>query len=420
MFLKRYHRAMQALSALTPRPNRLLSRAIATVDSHLHQPGTNDFRQRVYELLTLAKTPLSESDMARVEECLTSAMAGDFVALGNHHLFMRFLEDQERLEWQFIDTALSGLADFQGGWMHRHRHLSQLAERITQFSQNNAQKEPLQFGLDDVYSHIQERQSLATEREGLELFQRACTDWQAQILASCWNTRIPTDLCYDPERTIIGGWNEKGIVWKEIVRGLKPIWRSFFGDAITVPCADKNGELSLVEFDPRGFPFLQWARNHLSIIGSEHIGERGVPRTLDRQDELFYCLVNQFWSPKVIHSGPGRTIVSNKPLRKIQVGRDILFIAHESSGSCAMLRIHSLQTGSMITLEVKNIEKEEESPDNIIFHLRQRDSFSGTIRQEWKEDAQWRFGRSFPALKSVSLRELGELWQKVSREAKRK
>jgi len=62
-------------------------------------------------------------------------------------------------------------------------------------------------------------------------------------------------------------------------------------------------------------------------------------------NDLFYCVTHKFGDEKVIHSGPGRSVTTNQPLRKFSIDGDTIFVAHESTGSCAQYTIHSLQTG---------------------------------------------------------------------------
>lgn len=71
---------------------------------------------------------------------------------------------------------------------------------------------------------------------------------------------------------------------------------AFFGDQITVPCADEKGQLHLVEFDPNGFSYFGYMpRNSISIIPSKNIGARHVVPNRDRlKPEIFYCYVNNY------------------------------------------------------------------------------------------------------------------------------
>jgi hypothetical protein len=99
---------------------------------------------------------------------------------------------------------------------------------------------------------------------------------------------------------------------------------------------------------------------YISVIPAKNIGDRHVVKNMNPLGpEIFYCFVNNYWSPKIIHSGPGRTVVSNKPIREFKIDGDIIFVAHASSGSCASYKIHSLQTGWYVEIERKNVEKEE-------------------------------------------------------------
>lgn len=87
-------------------------------------------------------------------------------------------------------------------------------------------------------------------------------------------------------------------------------------------------------------------RNHISVIPAKNIGDRHVVKNMDPLGpDIFYCFINNHGSPKIIHSGPGRTVVSNQPIKEFGIDGDIIFVAHESSGSCASYKIHSLQTG---------------------------------------------------------------------------
>lgn len=71
---------------------------------------------------------------------------------------------------------------------------------------------------------------------------------------------------------------------------------AFFADNITVPCADKKGELNLVEFDPHGFfRFGTMPEKYISVIPAKNIGDRHVVKNMNPLDpELFYCFVHNY------------------------------------------------------------------------------------------------------------------------------
>jgi hypothetical protein len=50
--------------------------------------------------------------------------------------------------------------------------------------------------------------------------------------------------------------------------------------------------------------------------------------------------------------------------------------------------------------------------------LRQRDAFDGTLYLPSKEPIKWEFGKKWLAKKSVSLRELVQVWHKAAKRAK--
>lgn len=68
-------------------------------------------------------------------------------------------------------------------------------------------------------------------------------------------------------------------------------------------------------------------------------------------------------------------------------------------------------------IENKNIEKQEETPDDIIFTLRHRDAFDGTIHLPEEQPVKWQLGKKWWAKKTVSLKEFAELWKKTAKEA---
>lgn len=110
--------------------------------------------------------------------------------------------------------------------------------------------------------------------------------------------------------------------------------------------------------------------------------------------------------------------MSNQPIRKFHIDGDVIFVTHESSGSCASYKIHSLQTGAWVDIENKNIEKQEETSDDIVFTLRHRDAFDGTIHLPEKQPAKWQLGKKWWAKKTVSLKEFAKIWEEAANQAK--
>ena len=61
-----------------------------------------------------------------------------------------------------------------------------------------------------------------------------------------------------------------------------------------MPCADKKGELNLIEFDPHGFfRFGIMPEKYISVIPAKSIGDRHVVKNMDPLGpEIFYCFVD--------------------------------------------------------------------------------------------------------------------------------
>jgi hypothetical protein len=410
------------LSSFSANPDSLLARGISQTARALNYTEIDALRQRALDVLRRKKqTPLSTVELQIIQDCLTSQSGGEALALVNNHLFRDFLDAQAQRESTFLDTTLTNLWAFENGGQNRHSALAKTAQAIFAFAESEKGKEPDQMTPQGIWNYVQLRQSQAVHSQNKRLFAEACTWGNSQPLYTCENTKIPTTLRFDREHQLIGWWSEDGkIIGKTVIAGLHPVGPAFYGDEITVPCADAKGQLNLLEFDPHGdFAFGNMPRNHISVIPSKNIGDRHVVKNMDPLGtEIFYCFVNDYWSPKIIHSGPGGTVVSNKPIREFKIDGDIIFVAHASSESCASYKVHSLQTGWYVEIERKNIDKEEETADGIVFTLRQGDAFDGTLHLPGKEPVKWEFGKKWWTKKTVSLKELAQIWRETAQKAK--
>ncbi|MBP7773987.1 hypothetical protein KA071_02760 [Candidatus Gracilibacteria bacterium] len=410
------------LSSHSPNPDRLLAHGISRTARALKYPEIDTLRQRALAVLRRKEhTPLSAEELQIIQDCLMSQPGGEALALVNHRLFCDFDYEKILRERHFLDQTLSGLSEFEHGGQNRHSGLAKTAQAISAFSQSEKGKEPRQITPQEIWNYVQLRQSQAVHSQNKRLFAEACVGDKTQALYTCENTKIPTTLRFDSKHQIIGGWSEDGkIIGKTVIAGLHPVAPAFYGDEITVPCADAKGELNLLEFDPHGFfTFGNIPRGHISVIPSKNIGKRAVVRNMNPLDpELFYCFVHNYGSPKIIHSGPGGTVVSNQPIREFNIDGDIIFVAHASSESCASYKIHSLQTGGYVEIERKNIDKEEETKDDIVFTLREGDAFDGTLHLPGKESVKWEFGKKWWTKKTISLRELAQIWRETAQKAK--
>jgi hypothetical protein len=322
-----------------------------------------------------------------------------------------------------LNFTLGRLWEFEQGGQSRHRHLEETGDILTTFAQHERNQEPKQLTAQELWNYIQLRQLQAVQSQNKKHFAEACLGGKTNTLYVCQNTETPTQLRYDPEHQIIGWWDDNNkIVGNTVIGWLHPVAPAFFGDEITVPCADKKGELNLVEFNPHGFfHFGNMPRNSISVIPAKNIWHRNVVKNINPHGpELFYCFVNDHWSPKVIHSGPGRTVISNKPIREFRIKNDVVFLAHESSGSCASYRLHSLQTGWYVEVDSRNIESQEQKDNDIIFTFRENQRLNWTLYLPWKEPIEWELGKKWWKKKSISLSELTEIWHEAARKAKEK
>ncbi len=409
------------LSSYSQNPDVLLARSISQIALSLKHPNVNTLRKRILDVLQLrGQSPLSAQELDIILDCLTSQQWDNALILINHRLFCDFDYEKMLRERHFLDKTLWELSRFEQGGQYRHTELRKTGETLSDFAQSEKGKEPDQITIQWIANYVELRQAQAVNAQNRKLFAEACQWGETEVLYTCQNTKIPTGLHYDPEHKLIGWWNEAGkIIDRTVLSGLHPVAPAFFGDEITVHCADENGQLHLVEYNPNGLYYFGYMPiNSISVIPSKNIGDRHViPNRDSLKPEIFYCYVNNYWSPKIIHSGPGRTITSNEPIREFKIDGDVIFVTHESSGSCASYKVHSLQTGAWVDIENKNIEKQEETPDDIIFTLRHRDAFDGTIHLPEKQPAKWQLGKKWWAKKTVSLKEFAELWKETAKEA---
>lgn len=98
------------LSSYSTNPDTLLAYGISRTAHALKYPEIDTLRQRVLAVLRQkGQTPLSTEELQIIQDCLTSQLGGEALALVNHRLFCDFLDAQAERESTFIDTTLSGL-----------------------------------------------------------------------------------------------------------------------------------------------------------------------------------------------------------------------------------------------------------------------------------------------------------------------
>lgn len=416
---------MNTFSSLNPisrNPDKLVATGIAKTVTQLGHAAP-ELKNRILHLLTAPQAPLTEAELDAIEDAITSVPGWDLMALANHRLFYEFDLDKKLRERDFVSLVGSALAEFETGWMHKHRELMGTSDFVASFAREEKKKEPAQITGSDIWTHIKNQQSLAIKAENKRLFLEACQNWKTNMLNEWTREWGTVQLRYDATNNLMGALDsEEGILGDTVLAGHQPIphVEMFYGDEWTVPCtSDKNQrELCLVEFNPRGMQLFGWPCWHFNIIESKYIHQRGIIKALDGT-EILYCVVKSFdGNERVIHAWPGRTVVSNQPLQEFTIDGDKIFIAHESSGSCAHYVVHSLQTGWYTRIPLNNIKEDTKTDDDRVFTLRVRDAFEWMLHSSGRENTKWKLGNEVFGKWSVSIRELAWLWHKTAKKAK--
>lgn len=418
---------MNTFSALEPisrNPDKLVATGIAGTAKALGYKETPELKKRILALISDPQKPLTETELNIIEDAITSVPGWDLLSEANHELFCDFDYTRKSDEEALCDLTLSGLANFETGWINKHRGLQQVSAFVASFAREEKRKEPAHITASDIWKQIQNKQFLAVNAENKRLFLEACSTWRADALHEWTKEWGNIQLRYDPVNNLMGALDsEEGILDDRVLSGYRPIphMEMFYGDEWTVLCTSDTDHknLCLVEFNPNGMWFFQSPRWHFNTIESKSIHQRGIIKSLDGT-EMFYCVVKSpFGDEKVIHSGPGGGhIRSNQPLELMDVHGDKICIAHESSGSCAHYTIHSLQTGWYTKIPLNNIQEDTKIENDRIFTLRVRDSFGWTLHCPGRENTQWKFGNDLFAKWKVSIQELVKVWHKAAEKAK--
>jgi hypothetical protein len=398
---------METPCSITNKHHKFLALGIAHTAQILWCKKTKQLRQGILNLL-LQNEPLSPEDQTIIQSCLDSEPGKNLLDKINKAIGIV----RTQYENVFLQTAQRDLMRFhESKWENRYQELAKLWVKITEFITKNDGNNP-RLTISDVKTHIQNRQYLATRWEQRRVFTEACNSGIAETLSSVDNS---VQLCHVPHENtrdnLIGAWNGREILG-EVIPWVKPVekFKPFFCDYPTILCFNANADLCLIEFHP--YDWFTKTPESMSLIVPKRIGDRGTLQKIEGngREKMWYGIIDK---SRVIHSGPGGTIINNQAIQSKHVGNDILFITRESSEKGAHTIIRSLQTGGDLKIPDNNIAKTEETEGNIVFHLRNKSVFSGDIL-----NAKWHIGRELWWTQSISLKQLQELWEKAYKRAK--